>query len=236
MGEKKKITAIILAAGKGNRMHSERPKQYLDLLGKPVLYYSLACFQQSSVDEIVLVAGEREIEYCRTEIIDAYRLNKVKTVIAGGSERYWSVKNGLMAAAGSDYVLIHDAARPCITVDIIERSIIEVQQSGACTVGVPVKDTIKVVDDKGMGIDTPPRDFLWQVQTPQSFLYRDILQAYSRMEESGDTDITDDTMIMERYFNKKTKVIWGDYSNLKITTPEDLFIAENFLEKNRKKC
>ncbi|MGN0154976.1 MAG: 2-C-methyl-D-erythritol 4-phosphate cytidylyltransferase [Lachnospiraceae bacterium] len=236
MMEERHITAIVLAAGKGNRMCSETPKQYMDLCGKPVLYYSLKRFEDSRVDDIVLVTGKDELEYCRTEIVGKYHFCKVKAIVAGGSERYWSVKNGLDAATGTDYVLIHDAARPCLTEDIIERSIIEVLKSGACTVGVPVKDTIKLVDDNNIGIDTPPRNQLWQVQTPQSFSYGDIVEAYIRMEKAGDTDITDDTMIMERYLDKKTKLILGDYCNIKITTPEDLSVAEIFLKKMKKSC
>ena len=87
------ITAIVLAAGRGNRMHSDIPKQYLDLCGKPVIYYSLKCFEQSSVDDIVLVTGAEDIEYCREQIVGRFQLKKVKQIVAGGSERYWSVKN-----------------------------------------------------------------------------------------------------------------------------------------------
>ena len=226
-----KFTAIVLAAGKGSRMHSDVAKQFLELCGRSVLYYSLMAFEESSVDDIILVTGAEDIAYCKKEIITKYHFNKVRAVVEGGEERYWSVKNGLQAAHGADYVLIHDAARPCLTRELIERSIIEVVRSGACTVGVPVKDTIKVVDSQQYGIGTPDRSTLWQIQTPQSFRYQEIISAYEKMEQSGDTDITDDTMIIERYLGKKTKVILGDYSNLKITTPEDLAVAEIFLGK-----
>lgn len=228
------ITAIVLAAGKGNRMQSDIPKQYLDLFGKPVLYYSLKCLEDSPVDDIILVVREEDIPYCREDIVGRYQFHKVKTVIAGGSERYWSVKNGLEAAAGADFVMIHDAARPCITEEIVKNSIEEVTRSGACTVGMPAKDTIKVVDEQGLSVDTPPRDQLWQVQTPQSFCYEDLLAAYQKMEQTGDKDITDDTMIIERYLGKKTRMIEGSYYNIKITTPEDLLLAEIFLKKIKK--
>lgn len=231
-----KVTAIILAAGKGNRMHSEVPKQFLELDGKPVLYYSLNAFEKSTADDIILVTGKDDIAYCEKEIIHKYHFNKVRTVVEGGTERYWSVRNGLTAAKGSEYVLIHDAARPCVGRDIIERSIIEVMQNGSCTVGMPVKDTIKVVDSNNYGIDTPSRDTLWQIQTPQCFRYEEIIAAYEKMEQAKDTDITDDTMIMERYLGVKTKVILGDYCNIKITTPEDLNIAKIFLRKLEKSC
>lgn len=223
------ITAIVLAAGRGKRMQSDIPKQFLELAGKPVLYYSLKCFEESPVDDMILVTGAEDITYCREQIVDRFQLKKVKQIVAGGSERYWSVKNGLDAAKGADFVLIHDGARPCISQKIVLDSIEEVKSSGACTVGVPAKDTIKVVDTEGFGIETPPRETLWQIQTPQSFCYKELCEAYVRMAESGDTDITDDTMIIERYLHKRTRVIMGDYRNLKITTPEDLQMAEAYL-------
>lgn len=228
------ITAIVLAAGKGSRMQSDIPKQYMLIEDKPVLYYSLKAFEESSVDDIVLVVSEDDVSYCKENIVDKYSVGKVKDIVVGGSERYWSVKNGLLSAKGADYILIHDAARPCLTVDVIERSITEVKVEGACTVGVPVKDTIKRVDVDCYGVETPPRSFLWQVQTPQSFLYDDISKAYEYMEKSNDNDITDDTMIMERFLGVKTKLIMGDYCNIKITTPEDLLVAKIFLEKSKK--
>lgn len=226
------ITAIVLAAGKGSRMKSDIPKQYMLIDGKPVLSYALKAFQNSSVTDIILVSSEEDVTYCKNDIVDKYGFTKVKSVVSGGSERYWSVKNGLLAAKGADYILIHDAARPCLTVRNIEDSIETVKKTGACTLGVPVKDTIKIVDMECYGVDTPSRDFLWQIQTPQAFAYKDIVEAYRRMEQTNDTDITDDTMIVERYIGKKTKVIMGDYCNIKITTPEDLWIAEMCLKKH----
>lgn len=228
---KDKITAIVLAAGKGNRMQSDIPKQFMELCGKPVIYYSLMAFENSPVTDIVLVTGEEYIEYCKNEIVKKYQLDKVKAVVCGGTERYWSVKKGLEAAKGTDYVMIHDAARPCITQEMIERSIEKVKQVKACTVGVQAKDTIKIVDEEGYGIDTPPREKLWQIQTPQSFFYPMICEAYQKMEQSEVKNITDDTMIIERYLGRKTQVIQGDYANMKITTPEDLSMIENFLKK-----
>lgn len=229
-----KTIALVLAAGKGSRMQSDTPKQYMMINKKPLLYYSLESFEKSTVDEIILVTGEEEIAYCRREMVERYSFSKVKKIVAGGTQRYWSVLNGLKEAQGAEYVLIHDAARPCLTVAQIEASIEGVQQYGACTLGVPVKDTIKVVDEDGMGIETPPRDSLWQIQTPQSFRYDELMKAYEKMRLSGDTDITDDTMILERYLGKKTKVLMGDYCNIKVTTIEDLSIVENFLRKIKK--
>ena len=239
MYKDKYFTAIVLAAGKGSRMHSDIPKQYMKILDKEVLFYSLKAFQDSEVDKIVLVTRNEDISFCKNEIVLKYGFNKVSDIIEGGSERYWSVRNGLECAKGSDYVLIHDGARPCVDNDIIMRSMDEVILYGACTVGVPVKDTIKVVDDNNIGIDTPDRNTLWQVQTPQSFDYNELMSAYeklqhdyslkSQIEQDNSFNITDDTMIMEQYSNKKSKLIMGDYRNIKITTPEDILIAENYL-------
>lgn len=230
----KHITAIVLAAGKGSRMHSQTPKQFLKIGEKPLLYYSLKAFEESSVDEIVLVTNEEYKDYCIKDIVNKYHITKVKKVVSGGTERYWSVWNGLMQSKEAEYVLIHDGARPCLTKQMIEDSVSEVMKGGACTVGVPVKDTIKIVNGKNEGIETPSRDCLWQVQTPQSFAYKDIVMAYEKMKLSGDTDITDDTMIIERYLGKKTKVIMGDYCNIKVTTPEDLLVSKIFLKKLKK--
>lgn len=226
------ITAIVLAAGKGSRMNSDIPKQFMMLEGHPVIYYSLKAFQESSVNDIILVTGEEYLDYCRTDIVDKYNISKVRAIVSGGAQRYDSVRNGLAAANVAKYVLIHDGARPCITGKIIEDSVNCVKKYGACTVGVPVKDTIKIVDGDHLGVDTPDRSRLWQVQTPQSFDRELLLACYERLRGEKGLQITDDTMIIERYSNVRTKVIMGAYENLKITTPEDLKIASNFLKKD----
>lgn len=226
-----KITAIVLAAGTGKRMNSAVAKQYMMLAGKPVLYYSLKAFEESDVTNIVLVTGEDDISYCQQEIVNKYNITKVSAVVAGGKERYHSVYEGLKVATGSDYVLIHDGARPLLTQDIILRSIREAKQSGACVVGMPVKDTIKVVGVDRFAKTTPDRNGLWQVQTPQSFSYPLIVDAYEKVIASGDTSITDDAMVLERITGQQVRVIEGSYQNIKITTPEDLLVAEVYLKE-----
>lgn len=226
------ITAIVLAAGKGSRMNSDIPKQFMMLEGYPVIYYSLKAFQESPVNDIILVTGEEYLDYCKTDIVDKYNISKVRAIVSGGAQRYDSVRNGLTAANGAKYVLIHDGARPCITGKIIEDSVDCVKKYKACTVGVPVKDTIKIVDGDQLGVDTPDRSRLWQVQTPQSFDRELLLACYERLRGEKGLLITDDTMIIERYSDVRTKVIMGAYENLKITTPEDLKIASNFLKKD----
>ncbi|MGN0485321.1 MAG: 2-C-methyl-D-erythritol 4-phosphate cytidylyltransferase [Lachnospiraceae bacterium] len=224
-----KITAIILAAGSGKRMQSAVPKQYLDLKGKPVLYYSLQAFEASAVDEIILVTAKKDLSYCKKEIIERYGFKKVKKIVAGGAERYDSVFSGLQAAEQPDYVLIHDGARPLLTQKIIKDSIQAVQKYKACVVGMPVKDTIKEVNEQEEAIRTPEREFLWQVQTPQSFSYSLIYAAYEKVLSSGTIGVTDDAMVVEKAFQKKVHLIKGSYENIKITTPEDLKIAEIFI-------
>lgn len=226
---KENITAIVLAAGQGKRMNSKIQKQFLLLQDKPVLYYSLHCFQESDVNRIVLVTGESEIEYCHKEIVIKYGFDKVSDIVAGGAERYDSVEHGLNCIEYG-IVLIHDGARPFVTQEMIQRSVATAKKEGACTVGVPVKDTIKIVDENGYGIDTPARKMLWQIQTPQTFQVPLIKEAYYRMRQSENGNITDDTMLVERYCGTKVKVIEGDYRNIKITTPEDMILAESFLK------
>ena len=225
-----KTTAIVLAAGKGSRMQSQTEKQFMKLQGKPILYYSLKEFENVGVKEIILVTGANSIDYCKKEIVDKYQLKKVKQIIAGGKERYESVYFGLQAAGNNGIVLIHDGARPFVTQKMIADTVNGVKEFGACVVGVPVKDTIKIANTEGICIDTPDRNKLWQIQTPQSFWLEEIRNAYEVAINKKDTTITDDAMVMERYGTRKIKIIQGDYKNLKITTPEDMLIAEALMK------
>lgn len=228
--EKQKYTAIVLAAGSGKRMNSKVHKQYLIIQDRPVLYYSLKAFEDSAVDEIVLVVGKGEEKFCRKEIVDKYGISKVKAIIEGGKERYHSVFEGLKQTSDADYVLIHDGARPFVNQDIIRRCMQEVQKYQACVVGMPVKDTIKIADEEGYAKQTPDRKNVWMIQTPQTFSYALIYEAYEEMLKTEDAAITDDAMVLERTKGKKSKLIEGSYRNIKITTPEDLLIANVYLQ------
>ena len=228
--EKQKYTAIVLAAGSGKRMNSKVHKQYLIIQARPVLYYSLKAFEDSAVDEIVLVVGKGEEKFCRKEIVDKYGISKVKAIVEGGKERYHSVFEGLKQTSDADYVLIHDGARPFVNQDIIRRCMQEVQKYQACVVGMPVKDTIKIADEEGYAKQTPDRKNVWMIQTPQTFSYALIYEAYEEMLKTEDTAITDDAMVLERIKGKKSKLIEGSYRNIKITTPEDLLIANVYLQ------
>ncbi len=234
-----KTAAIVLAAGQGRRMNSKVAKQYLLLRDKPVLYYSLRTFEESFIDEIILVTGSGEEEYCRREIQERYDFHKIKKIVPGGKERYHSVYQGLCALEGVEYVFIHDGARPFLSQDILERSYENVQRTGACVVGVPVIDTIKVVDDKGFVVNTPDRAHLWSVQTPQVFSYSIIRSAYDTLLEKEKEllmqgiRITDDAMVAETILKCPVAMVEGSYKNLKITTPEDLARAELLCKQHK---
>ena len=227
-----KVTAIVLAGGRGKRMESDIQKQYMELLGKPLIYHSLAAFEHSAVDEIILVTGAGEEEYCRKEIVEVYGFTKVSAIVPGGKERYHSVYEGLKAAAGSTYVLIHDGARPCVTPEIIQASIDGAVENWACVIGMPVKDTIKIADASEFAETTPERSRLWMIQTPQAFSYHLVREAYDRLfdREENQKGITDDAMVVETMTSHKVRLIRGSYKNMKVTTPEDMAIAEIFLK------
>ena len=231
-----KFAAIVLSAGVGSRMKSDVPKQYMDLLGKPVIYYSLKAFEDAGFSSIVLVCGKDDVEYCKQEIVEKYNLKLVKAVVPGGKERYHSVYEGLKAVKDSDYVFIHDGARPMIDQATIARLKEAVIKEEAAVAGMPVKDTIKIVDEENYVSDTPERQYVWQVQTPQCFAFPIIYEAYKSViqdEEEGWTipKITDDAMVLEYATDHEVKMVEADYRNIKITTPEDLAIAQVFLSE-----
>lgn len=221
--------AVVLAGGSGSRMGSATPKQYLMLNGHPLIYYALRQFEESAVDEIVLVTAAGQEEYCRREIVERYGFRKVCAIVPGGSERYLSVYEGLRALTRSDYVLIHDGARPCIDQAMLARIMQAAAAEGACVAAMPVKDTIKISDEQCYAVQTPDRRRLWQIQTPQAFDYAVIRQAYEKVLTMKDCAVTDDAQVLELAAGKKSRLIEGSYRNIKVTTPEDLEIAQLFL-------
>lgn len=228
-------TAIVLAAGQGKRMHSKIQKQFMELGGMPVLCYSLRCFQESPlIRDIILVTGEEYVSYCREEIVGKYGFTKVSAVVCGGKERYDSVYEGLQACKDTEYVLIHDGARPFIDNAIIERGLAAASKTGASVVGMPSKDTVKISDAEGNVSETPDRSSVWIVQTPQIFQYPLIYGAYTSIRQKEMTGITDDAMVAEHETGVKIRFSEGSYRNIKITTPEDLEMAEVFLKRRKK--
>lgn len=225
-----KNTAIVLAAGQGKRMKSKIQKQFIELKGKPVLYYSLRCFQDSPlIQDIILVTGAESVEYCRQEIVEKYGLTKVSRIVPGGKERYDSVYEGLKACEDTDYVLIHDGARPFITGEILSSGLKNAGETGAAVVGMPSKDTVKIADKEGNVSNTPDRSSVWIVQTPQIFQYSLVYECYKSIREKNVQGITDDAMVVEHESDVKIRLSEGSYKNIKITTPEDLPVAEAFL-------
>ena len=221
-----KFTAIVLSGGTGKRMNSDIPKQYMMLKDKPVLAHSLLAFEKSPVDDVVIVCGAGDEEYIIKEFVEKYGLTKVSAVCAGGAERFDSVYNGLKACKDTNYVLIHDGARPYVTDEIIKRNIVEVQKYKAVVTSVKATDTVKIADDDGFVVSTPERKSVYFMQTPQTFEYSLALDSYSKLIEELNKDVkvqvTDDAQVVEMYSDTKVKLIEGDYSNIKITVPKDL--------------
>lgn len=223
-----KNIAIVLAAGQGKRMGSGVNKQFLMLQEKPILYHTLKAFSDNdNIDEIVLVCAEKDMDYCKENVVNAYGFDKVKAIVLGGVERQDSVYNGLKAIKSCDIVLIHDGARPFITNDIIDEGIKMAKAHGACTCGVKAKDTIKLKDSEGFSRATLNREDTFLIQTPQCFDYNIILKCHEKLNEDRHL-VTDDTMVVEM-FNQKVYLYEGSYFNIKITTPEDMIIGENIL-------
>ncbi len=226
------VTVLIPAAGSGSRMGGAVNKQYLTLGELPILAHTLSLFNQHpAIERIFVIAPQEEIAYCSSQIVEHYRFNKVRAVIAGGAERQDSVRNGLRAcgAADEEIILIHDGARPFLPSELIGEVIAVAGRVGGCIVGVPVKDTIKEVE-AGCIAGTPDRSRLWQAQTPQAFPCRIIREAHERAWREGFRG-TDDASLVER-LGQPVAMVTGCYRNLKITTPEDMVLARAFLEED----
>ena len=218
------ISAIVLAGGRGKRMNYHKSKQFIEIKGKPVLVYTLEKFiYNKSIDEVILVLPEDEVDYCKKEVLQKYSL-KVDRIVIGGKERQDSVFNALEAMEKANIVLIHDGARPFISEKIIEEGIKYANIYGAAAPGVTPKDTIKIKNEDNISVDTPDRNTLVAVQTPQCFKYDEIYQCHRKIKEEN-AIVTDETSVVERY-GHKVYLYEGDYNNIKITTPEDLILAE----------
>lgn len=232
-----RTAAIVLAAGQGKRMQSRDKKQYMEVQGKPLLYYSLQVFQDSFIDEVILVVNAGEEEKVRREYVVPYGFTKVSAIVAGGRERYHSVAAGLEAVGACDYCFIHDSARPFVTQEILQRALDNVQETKACVVGMPAKDTVKIADDNGCVAMTPDRRLVWIVQTPQVFsyplalgCYKALLQQEEQLLKRG-IAVTDDAMVVETFSDQKVHLVEGSYENIKITTPDDLLLAQQILQR-----
>ena len=220
------ISAIILAGGKGKRMGASVSKQFIELKGKPIIYYTIKKFEENkNIDNIVVVLPPDELSYFKEEILKKYSL-KIDKIVLGGTERQDSVYNALKSIADTetDIVLIHDGARPFISNRIINDGIKYANEYGAAAPGVMPKDTIKVKNENNFSINTPDRSSLVAIQTPQVFKYKEILKCHEKVKVNKEV-VTDDTMVAEKY-GYKVYLYEGEYTNIKVTTPEDLILGE----------
>jgi 2-C-methyl-D-erythritol 4-phosphate cytidylyltransferase len=227
-----KLRVVIAAAGRGSRMKSGTNKQYMALAGRPILSYCLDFFErQDVVDAIVVICGAQEQEYCQREIIQRFKYRKVRAVMPGGRERQDSIWVGLQKL-GDDtgLVAVHDGARPIITKEVWTRLVAAAREWGAAVPGVVSKDTLKLVDRDGFVQQTLPRSSVFAIHTPQIFKYSELMAAYRHAQEDSFQG-TDDASLFERYIGR-VKVVVGDYRNLKITTPEDIGVAEALLQQD----
>lgn len=223
------ISAIILAGGKGKRMGTSVSKQFIDIKGKPIIYYTLKKFSENKkIDNIIVVLPEDEVRYFKENILKKYEL-RINKIVIGGKERQDSVYNALKSLDNSntDIVLIHDGARPFISDRIINEGIKFAEIYGAAAPGVMPKDTIKVKNEKNFSVDTPNRVNLVSIQTPQVFKFDEILECHEKIRYNGEM-VTDDTMVVEMY-GYSVYIYEGEYTNIKITTPEDLILCERLI-------
>ncbi|MCK4240114.1 MAG: 2-C-methyl-D-erythritol 4-phosphate cytidylyltransferase [Candidatus Atribacteria bacterium] len=229
-----KVVALIAAAGLGKRMNSKISKSFIPIFGKPILAYTLEKFEQCKlIEKICLIVNQEEKEFCSKNIILKYNFSKVQKIIDGGETRQDSVYNGLKALSPDvDIVVIHDGARPLVEETLIQDSIEAAQKNGAVIVAIPLKDTVKKSQKNFFIKETLNREEIWRAQTPQTFKYDMILSAYHQAYKDKFC-ATDDAAIVERY-GHKVKMIIGSEENIKITTPFDIIIAENFLKRGFK--
>jgi len=226
-----KVTALIPAAGMGRRMGRAVAKQFLPLGDKPMLAHTLLAFQRSTdIDEIIPILSEDDMEHCLRDVIEAFHITKVKTLVVGGKERQDSVYNGISKLdKDATVVVVHDGVRPFVTAVMIKECVDHARKGECVAVGVPLKDTIKEVGDDGAVRRTLERSRLWAIQTPQAFPARILKKAYEECYKNK-FNATDDATLAERAGNK-VRVLMGSYENIKITTPEDLFLAEEILKR-----
>jgi 2-C-methyl-D-erythritol 4-phosphate cytidylyltransferase len=227
-----KMIAVIPCAGSGVRMGAGRAKQFLEIGDKSILALTLEKFQACPlIDAITLVVPMADIDFCKKEIVERYRLDKVKNIVLGGERRQDSVRLGLEASGdGYDLVVIHDGVRPFVEVELIEKAIAAAKDHRAVITALPAKETVKEVNQAGFVTKTYDRSGIWLVQTPQVFRFTDIMNAHEKAVSEGWDDVTDDASLVEK-MDIPVKVISGSEYNIKITTPGDMELGCLFLDK-----
>jgi 2-C-methyl-D-erythritol 4-phosphate cytidylyltransferase len=220
---RERVGAVIAAGGSSRRMDGV-DKIFTAVAGKPVLWHVLQVFQAcDAVDEVVVVLSGASVEQ-GLGLVEEGGFSKVTVVCPGGERRQDSVAQGLKRLEGCEWAVIHDGARPCLTVELVERGLGAAQQTGAAIAAVPLKETVKIVEADGVIEDTPPRESLWIAQTPQVFRFGLIAGAYRMARQ----EVTDDASLVET-LGYKVRVYMGLYDNIKVTTREDLALAETIL-------
>jgi len=221
---------VIPAAGSGKRLGAGKNKLLIDLLGRPLIAHTLQVFENDGECEGIILVIKKAEESQFKAIAKQYGFSKIKGFIAGGNERQDSVRHGLMQLHGDGVVLIHDGARPFVSHELIHRLVRSAEQAGSAILAVPLKDTVKkVIGDQIQ--ETINRDYLWAAQTPQAFRLPVILEAHQKAHQL-DYMATDDAALVE-WMGQKVNVVYGDYRNFKITTPEDLSLAEYYILNNK---
>lgn len=230
MIQNRQVAAIILAAGSGKRMGTAINKQFIEVHNKPILAYTLDRFEENSyIDQIIIVCKNEALEYVEKNIKNRLGYKKIVAIVEGGSERQDSVYQGLLAVGEEvEIVLVHDGVRPMVAGKDISRLVEEVLDNKACVLGVKAKDTIKVIDKEKNVVETPKRETLYAIQTPQGFDKQTLFKAYEKGIKAGEL-VTDDAMMVEKYTEQGVKVVEGSYNNIKITTPEDMEIFKVYL-------
>jgi len=228
-----RVNAVIVAAGEGKRMGGHLPKPFLSLAGRPLILHTLGRFASSRARKVILVAAEKEMSRCRDLISSDSELHGIELLLQpGGARRQDSVHLGLgRLDPDCEIVVIHDGARPFVSARLIDLSVEAASREGAAVVGVPARDTVKLVTGDRFVGETPPRDLLWEIQTPQAFRTEIIREAYDRARRES-VEATDDAALVER-LGTKVKVLEGERTNIKITLPLDLLLAEALIREGR---
>lgn len=223
-----KTTAIVVAGGTGSRMGCEVPKQFIEIAGKPILAYTLNALSKCElITDIIIVTLPDYIVFCK-DIVDAFGFNKVSKIVSGGDTRSRSVFNGIKEVGDDcDIIAIHDGVRPLIDPDTVSACINSANECGCAAVGVKMKDTVKVCDGDGFIEGTADREKLWMIQTPQAFK-KDIIYTLHKEANEKNLSYTDDCLLAETK-GYKIKIVEGKYENIKVTTPQDIYIMKGLV-------
>ncbi len=223
------VVAVVPAAGRGARMGGSTPKQFLSLGGIPLLVHSLRTLALvDAISEIVVVIPDADRDFCQQDVIDRFHIAKVTQIVPGGQRRQDSVRHGILALRKTpDFVVVHDGVRPFVSQEIVEQAVQTAMETGAALVALPMKDTVKRVNEKGLVEATLNREELWLAQTPQVFRYSWLLEAHQMAEEKN-IDATDDAGLVEQ-LGYPIHIVQGSTHNIKVTRPEDLALGESIL-------